>query len=218
VAFVVNALGVLAVAGVLFFRQYYDFVIYYCMGLALLVVILPIFFKMLRLTDGATAYPNISVALFTSAGSLFFRSIFDFDIYDYSKLWPVLLPVGVIFSLLTILTGRIHKEEGQKRLRALIQVQIFAFIFSYGSIVMLNCMHDTSDTQHYSTLVLDKWIHHTKMVIKNYDLSLAPWGTVADTEPVSVPEVLYDRIEPGQKVNIYVKQGRLGIPWFVVTD
>jgi hypothetical protein len=56
------------------------------------------------------------------------------------------------------------------------------------------------------------------LAFNTYKLELAAWGPRQEIKEVSVPAYLYEQLEEGEIVNIYLKAGLLEVPWFVVTE
>ncbi len=49
-----------------------------------------------------------------------------------------------------------------------------------------------------------------------WNLRLDPWGTRTDTTDVAVPRALYDQVQPGDPVCVWLGRGALAIAWYVV--
>jgi len=62
--------------------------------------------------------------------------------------------------------------------------------------------------------VLNKRISSGKSTTRYVELST--WGQQKEVDEVSVGKKLYNSIEVGSIVKIYFRNGKLGIPWFIV--
>ncbi len=90
------------------------------------------------------------------------------------------------------------------------------FAYCYGGFVILNCHFDRSSRQVYQAGVVEKWIDRD--LINIYYLKLTPWGQRQEAKSVSVPEELYEQVQVGNRMKVYVKEGSLDVPWFFVAE
>jgi hypothetical protein len=93
---------------------------------------------------------------------------------------------------------------------------LFLFAYSFGTVIHINCYYDNSEAEYFTAKVLDKRISSGKST--SYYLELSTWGKQEEVDEVSISKGFYNRIEVGDEVNIYFRNGKLKIPWFIVTD
>ena len=215
---VINWLGGLSFAWTLFYPKPYDYAV---LSAFLIPIIALITVKLSRgliridKKDGS-AYPSTIYAFIFPSLGLMLRSFFDYDIFDYSNVWlkAVLITVAFLFILLIN-----QKEITFKKKQDYLTVSsliIFLYAYGFGGVIYLNCNLDKSEPQHFTATVLDKRIstgNHT-----SYYLKLTAWGQQKEIDEVSVGKGLYNRVEIDNEINIYFRNGKLDIPWFIVTD
>ncbi|MES1161218.1 MAG: hypothetical protein ABUM51_10700, partial [Bacteroidota bacterium] len=78
------------------------------------------------------------------------------------------------------------------------------------------CYRDRSVSQVFRVEIKDKHIQSGKTT--TYYLRLAPWGRFPEEEEVSVTKRLYEAMQTGDQVYVYLKKGKWNIPWFWVTN
>jgi len=126
---------------------------------------------------------------------------------------PLLL-AGAGGLALTALAGRIDPWLRQQRWAVLL-VGVFACVYGYGAALEVNSLADRSAAQVYRVKVLAQFVSESSKV-KSWYLTLAPWGPVAASEDVSVPETLYERTRPGDTVCVQLRPGALQVAWYRV--
>ncbi len=161
-----------------------------------------------------SAYPSLASALTLPSIVLMLRSLLDYDIFDYHRLWSWVGAGTVALFVFLIYTTKAYANK--KQFIASLFFLIFAAAFSFGTIVQVNCLQDTSLPRQFTAQVLEKRISKGKTT--TYYLQLDAWGPQTQTGEISVPKSFYDRISINQKVQVHLKQGTLHIPWLFVTE
>lgn len=164
-----------------------------------------------------SSHPNISAALTCPAIALLARSLMEYEIFSFSKVWPLAIPVSlVLIVLFMVITGKFRSKKLSEFVSALF-IFIFIFLYGIGSVIFLNCHYDRSKPEIFSSSVLDKNTarsrHHT-----SYRLKLAPWGKRKSAERTEVSKSMYQRTAVGSQVRIFLKRGKFNIPWFFVAS
>lgn len=90
------------------------------------------------------------------------------------------------------------------------------FVYSYSSVVAVNCRFDNSKPKVYETEIIDKHIHRGRRGRRTYYVRVKPWGHHYDAENISVTQSDYEMLNISQKVNIDYNEGLLGIPWYYI--
>jgi len=163
---------------------------------------------------------QINPILFTSfvipSFGLALRSIIDFNLLNYSKIWiygflVALLLFGIIFF-------RIKGQNLKTKLQYLEAFSFFLFCYLYGcsTIIPLNCWLDNSQPIDYSLEILDKRINSGDL--DYYYFVLEPLSAESKELEAKISENLYDQKEIGDSVKISMQEGKLGIPWFDVNE
>ena len=93
-------------------------------------------------------------------------------------------------------------------------VMLVACIYAYGATVLADAELDSGAVQRYAVQVLD--MHVSRGRHTSYYLRLSAWGPRTLPEDVDVGQWLYENVEVGNTVCVYLKPGALGIPWFAV--
>ncbi len=194
----------------------YELMIALCLAVPLLVLLaLWIYKGLIRINEPKnSAYPGLTTALGMAAGALFLRALLDFELLEYGKLWT---PVAGLALLLAVLLVRSTTEFSFAKASdyfVVLGVTLLMAGYAYGGCVILNCLYDPSTPQVYRAEVLKKRISRGK--VTTYYFTLSAWGPRTESKDVSVSEELYERIEEGKPVSIYVGKGLLEVPWFVV--
>ncbi len=191
-------------------------------GLALLFPLVVLFFiyrfrGIIKMHEKpGSAYPSLLTAWMMPAMALALRGLLDFQLLSYTQMWlPVILGTLVVCLLLVICSQPFHAHR-KKWMITIFTYLFLAMVYSYGAFMNLNCFADNSHPQYYTVKVLDKHISSGKQT--TYYLKLQSWGPVQKEDEVSVSQDVYNKINTGGRVNIYLKKGLLQVPWLVVTD
>jgi hypothetical protein len=86
--------------------------------------------------------------------------------------------------------------------------------YAFGSLGEANALLDRSRPSVLRGQILDKRISYDRAT--TYRFRLAPWGPLGAPKEVSVPQELYDRLEPGKEACLLLHDGALGMAWFNV--
>jgi len=215
---IINWLGGISFAWTIFYPKPYDFAV-------LSAVIVPIIALIaVKLSGGliridqknGSAYPSTIYAFIFPSLGLMVRSFFDYNIFDYSNVW--FTAVLIIAAFLFIILQK-QKEITFKKKQDFLTVSsliLFLFAYGFGATIYLNCNLDKSEPQHFTATILDKRISTGKHT--SYYLKLTAWGQQHEIDEVSVSKGLYNRVDIDNEINIYFRNGKLDIPWFIVTD
>ena len=216
VAMMLNAVG--TVLGILLFFYPYPYDL-----LTMAALIYPIFilaslhfFKGIIRIDqkNASGYPSIIYGLLFTGGTLALRSLLDFEILDYRNFWlPAVSITGVVALVMFSMTFEFKFKKTVDYFSAVFLVG-FLFMYSYGGIINYNCIYDDSQAAVYSSEILDMRISTGKMT--TYYVELNPWGPETEIEEVSISEELYKELVVGETVNLYLHEGKVNIPWFLL--
>lgn len=163
-----------------------------------------------------SAYPSLFTALLMPSMGLLLRGLLEFDVLDYQNLWVPIAILTVVLTGTLIMRTREFKSKKAADFFSVAAIGMFMAAFSYGACIHINCMYDPSVPELFQAEILSKHISSGKHT--SYKLELTAWGPRQEIEEVSVPAYLYEQMEVGETVNIYLKAGVLEVPWFVVTE
>lgn len=215
---IINWLGGLSFAWTLFYPQPYDYAVlsaFIIPIVALIAVKLSRGLIRIDKKDGS-AYPSTIFAFIFPSLGLMLRSLLDYDIFDYSNVWIKAVLVTVAFLFILLFNQKeitFKKKQDYLTVSSLI---MFLLAYGFGAVIYLNCNLDKSEPQHYTATILDKRISSGKHT--SYYLKLTAWGQQKEIDEVSVGKGLYNRVDIDNEINIYFRNGKLDIPWFIVTD
>lgn len=165
--------------------------------------------------EGGT-HPSIFTAIFFPSCMVGLRGLMDFEIYDYHNLWLPLFGIVAILTAIIIINNQEFDSRKSTTYVAIFGIVLLLGYYVYGGLVVMNTYEDNSKPDIYKAAVLDKRIDTGKYT--SYDLELSPWGNRTEVEEVSVAEWLYNQVEKGDSIHIYIKKGRFDIPWIIVGE
>lgn len=142
------------------------------------------------------------------------RTLLDFETDSYVT---VILTGTVAFVAICLFLFITHKQisDSNKDKWWIYSSVIFSlFIYSYSSVVAVNCVFDTSEPKVYDTEIIDKYISRGRRGSRNYYVKVKPWSHHYDVESISVTTKEYEQYQLYDKVKIEYKEGLLGIPWY----
>jgi hypothetical protein len=162
---------------------------------------------MLPTLPGGLIFPALAVLL---------RALIDFELFDHAKVWPPVAIATICLTPLILIGAKKSMKTLSDRVSITIVGGLLAAAYSYGSVVVLNCLFDNSAPAEYSATVLKKRISSGKS--RSYYLELTPWGPRTKPDEVQVSKSFYNRIDSNAEVGVYVWKGRLNIPWITVSS
>lgn len=180
------------------------------------IALLKVFKGLIRIDEKKNSpYPSVLLAFFIPSAALLIRSIMDFNLIDYNKVWwLVLLMTAAIIGVLFIGNQEFDWRKKQDVFTAIVIVAISAG-YSYGALVCSNCVFDRSSATLFYAQVLGKSKSTGKTTM--YYLDLAPLNSAPIPNDVQVDKITYQRIMEGDSVKVLFLKGRWGIPWLEVS-
>lgn len=163
-----------------------------------------------------SAYPSVIYAFIYPSLGLMLRAVLDYDIFDYSNVWLTTTIITLAFLFLLLIKQKEITFKKKVDYLTVSSLALFLFAYSFGTVIHTNCYYDNSEPKCFTAKVIDKRISSGKST--SYYLELSTWGQQDEIDEVSVGKGLFNRIEVGDEVNIYFRNGKLAIPWFIVTD
>ena len=157
-----------------------------------------------------SAYPSVTVAVFSSSLSMAIRTLIDFEVYDYSPLW-LSLSIATVITLVLLFPS--HRERKYNP-AAIVETIIASLAFGFGSVLFYNCYYDNSIPVENHVAVISKRISSGKTT--THYLSVTSWGNRADGDELTVSKNQYNKTSEGDSVTVYLSKGKLGIPWISV--
>ena len=156
------------------------------------------------------ARPSLAVPVIAPGASLAIRATYDLSFLHWQQLCS---PILVLTIAMTALIAAADPKTGKQRWSYLAFLLLAAF-YSGGVTAMADSILDHSTPHVFQAEVLHKHISSGRST--TWYLQLAPWGPQDHPDEVSVHRSLYNSVQPGQTVCVYLYPGALKIPWFQV--
>lgn len=172
--------------------------------------------RMTPTTEGGKhIFPDASAALGLPAGALALRALIDYHIYSFRQLWFPVLLLAAILLIVTTQGAKPATINARRQTKIIVSLCFIYLFYSLGLLTIANCYLDHSQAQIFIATVLDKRIQKDAHS-KDYLLHLSPWGPQKESVEVGVRRPIYEAVGVGQALRVTFKNGRLGVPWFVL--
>ena len=148
------------------------------------------------------------------AGSLAFPYISQ--IYPPLELDLMLVVFGMIFFVVLTLAVVLDRRARKRQELEMLKHVYGGFIllpWILAAMLFVNGRLDSEKNVTYHTSVVEGR-YNLPPVVRGRRLFVKSWRELGKSESVAVSEYDYDRFKPGDQVNVGVKPGALGIPWF----
>ncbi|CAM4384997.1 hypothetical protein SAMN06265348_11442 [Pedobacter westerhofensis] len=180
------------------------------------IIILRIYKGLIRIgTSKSSPYPSIPFGLAAVIICLIIKC-FRYSIMDYHHVWQPALLVAIVLVVILMVANKSFSRISESRIMGIVLIMICSFLYGFCTVVCLNCVYDTSNSRYYQARVLDKWVSNGRT--KAYHFKISQWREGGDTENIQVSRQMFDRINIEDPMNVYLYEGRLKIPWYVITD
>jgi DNA-directed RNA polymerase subunit RPC12/RpoP len=209
-----NIVGIASTIWTFFFPIPYNIVIVACALVPVASILLMWFFK--GLIDFETKRrrseePSMTLALVGPPTALTWRALNDFHILAFDRLWIPAIVVSVIFSVLLY----VFSADIKRKPAYVLVTLIFGLMYGFGVITEANCLPDKSMPRVYTATVLGKRISYGSRS-RSYYIKVTPWGPRTERHEISLRRTAFERINVNDQLNMSVKDGVLGIPWFIM--
>jgi hypothetical protein len=161
-----------------------------------------------------SAYPSIPFGLFAILVCLIARCL-RYKVLNYQNVWMPALLVGMIFITFLLVGSRDFSRFSKVRFVKILIITLCSYVYGFSTIVAVNCVYDSSNSRRYQTTVLDKWVRHGKGT--RYNLKIARWHQGGNEEVIGVSRLVFESVEIEDPMNVYVYEGILKIPWYVIS-
>jgi hypothetical protein len=132
---------------------------------------------------------------------------FHYNLLDHTPIAKLAVVIAVLLWLAA------HKADRTARVISLI---LLAALYGYGVSAEANGLFDNSPALTFRVSVRDKRIIPRKS--RSYRLYLDPWGPLPDLNNIDVNQQMFNRIQSGDTIQIALKQGALGAPWYFIAQ
>ncbi|WP_331962517.1 hypothetical protein [Ohtaekwangia sp.] len=215
---ILNWAGGIAGAWAWFFASPYEYAIIACLVIPIVAILVFRFFRgLIRIDEKIKgAHPNVLWAIFFPSAALGIRALMDFNIFDYSHVWTPTLVISVICVGLLLIGNKEFNYRQLKDYLGVFSACLFIAFYSFGSVIILNCLYDKSEPEVFQAKILNKRKSSGKST--SYYFELTAWGKREKADEVTVYKELYEQLDVNDEVNIYFQKGEFEIPWFIVTE
>ncbi|HWN74879.1 MAG TPA: hypothetical protein VNO13_03995 [Candidatus Udaeobacter sp.] len=156
------------------------------------------------------ARPSLAVPVIAPGLVLALRAISDLSFLRWQQL---LSPILIVTIAMAALIAAADPKTGKQRWSYLATL-FLAVAYAGGVTAMADSLLDHSAPQILQAEVIHKRISSGRST--TWYLRLTPWGPPDHPAEVSVHSSLYNSVQPGQTVCVYLYPGALKIPWFEV--
>jgi hypothetical protein len=211
----INGIAVVVALWSLLIHLPYAISIILCALIPMIAIVIVIFSKgtVVGFQFKRTALPHLTYAMIGPSSILALRTLFDFNVDDGRTL---MIPMFAVFILLLLLL--IRYDDGIKgRITSYALITPVLLLYSFGLVMAINCIPDKSAPHIYTARVISKYASGGGYrSIRLYYLNVSSWGRHDSENRIPVSRSLYEEATSDMSVDIAVKQGAVGIPWYGV--
>jgi hypothetical protein len=165
--------------------------------------------------DGTDKY-DVADFIDIAAWVILIRVLLDYKFESfYSMIIPGTISCIIILTIL-FLTHELIEKSTRNKWWIYSSLIFNVSLYSYAGTYAANCSFDYSEPKIYKSEVLSKHITKGRKGRSTYYVEVAPWGHHYDREDMSVSSVQYYELNPGDKINIDMKEGLFDIPWYYI--
>ena len=158
------------------------------------------------------AHPTVAYALLGPGLVLTLRAVLDYEVLQSAYAAALYALVGcALFAAVLFFDPTQRSRRGTLPVFFLVGVA-----YGYGVVVEANARLDRSPGIVYTATVQNKQIISGKST--TYELDLSSWGPKPETNKLDVSSSTYNQIQTGQKVQVKLKTGALGVRWYYLYD
>lgn len=165
--------------------------------------------------NGSDKY-DVADFIDVAAWVILIRVLLDYEFESfYSMIIPGTIACVIILAIL-FLTHKLIKNTTRNKWWIYTSLIFNVSLYSYAGTYAANCTFDYSAPAVYKTEVLEKRISRGRKGRRTYYVKVAPWGHHYDTEEIKVAPVQFAELNPGDTINIDLKEGLFNIPWYYI--
>ncbi|MCT4639404.1 MAG: hypothetical protein N4A72_16995 [Bacteroidales bacterium] len=201
------------------FPYYYNIQITICILLPIIGLTMYLTSKgLIRLDEKPKSpRPNIHATIFVPSLLLGLRIFTDVNVLDYTNFWQAAVVIMIVYTTLIVKSTIKHfNTKTASTYLSIFITLIFLAIHTYGTIISTNVILDKSAETTYKAKVIGKHISTGKTT--HYYLELERWGSQEDNKDIVVAKSTYDNTTEGNSVNIYLRNGLYGIPYYYLDE
>ena len=172
---------------------------------------------LIRLTKKkGSGYPTLAMLMILPIVGIIVAILRDYKLYEFSSgNWVVLGVVSVAVTVLFVIFCMKALAAERRKWLVVLFILFFSALYSFGLLVFYNCYYDRTEPQGWRVPVVGKRIS-TGRYSDTYYLQLGAWGRWEEGHDVDVPKKMYNAVDRGDTLNVFLRQGKLGIKWYWV--
>lgn len=202
--------------GKYFSNQYFVFILLF---IPLIIIFIVFYFKGIikyneKEEDENTIYPTVLWGFLLPIFGLFLYVMFYINILKYDAVWSPLIYATLFIFFLCIYGSKEYKVQNSKAIGTILSLFVFSAMYCYCFIIIYNVFFDDTNTKLYIATIKDKRISKGKTT--NYYFLLNNKELSENDKEFSVSKVIFNEKNKGDLVNVFVNQGRLNIPYYLI--
>lgn len=177
---------------------------------------------------------TVGIAFFIPPIALAYAVYLKWNVFYAKSLWVMIfllvIPIGAVNYFFIISFRKIglsHRKTElfdnsdtsvvEDKVVALIGFSLILFCYAYGVTVTINCAFDNSDPAVHKHEIIKKNIVKDDLGTSYYFV-LSPGKTFESEKEITVRKSIYNTKKEGDKLEIELKQGFLGVPWYAIKE
>ncbi|WP_338793020.1 hypothetical protein [Bernardetia sp. MNP-M8] len=209
-----NALAIGNSMWLAFYPKPYNFAVLAGIIVVLIGILIPKFSSgLIAYTDSKSdKRPTTAIGFTLPCLIVGLRAMLDVNIFDYSPIWTPSLVLATLLTLVISIGKDFIVKKVSSYFRALFLWVLF-FGYSFGAITLTNTIYDDTPAKKYKAQIIDKRISSGD--VTTYHFELNKWHETAPADDIQVSEDMYYELEKNDSIDIYLKEGKFGIPWLI---
>jgi hypothetical protein len=159
-------------------------------------------------------YSFIFLGLFVPVMSLCLGAAMGYNVYQYTNVYIPAAVLGLAIAGLFYLKG--VNEDIPSVAGQVVMMLLTAAVYSYGTVVKINCLFDETPPVLSHTTVNSKYKEYNKG--EHYYIWLNPFSPGGSAQQIEVGPETYSKYNAGDNIDIELKKGLFNIPWYYLAD
>jgi len=157
--------------------------------------------------------PTISIGFMLSCFGVIGRSVIDYGVLEYKNVWIPSFIIAILILTIYYFNHFVALISKKEHLIFNVFIIVLIEVFSFFSVIIINCMYDQSMPQIYETPIVRKHEQRVKGGTSYY-LIIEDWNNTFREMELKVDYKKYYSSYVGEKLKIEQKKGMLDIPWY----
>lgn len=184
-----------------------------------IIILIVLYFKGIikydeKKEDEKTIYPSVLWSFLTPVFGLLLYVMFSINILKYDLIWNILIYSTLIVFFLCVYGSKEYKFENAKAIGTTISLFLFSGLYCFSVIIIVNVFFDDSEEELYQAPITEKRVVKGKTT--SYYFTLNNNKLSDEPRDFDVTKTVFDSKRIGDSVDVSVKSGRLGIPYYKI--